>query len=119
MRAPHANVPNKSPSAMGVMTWLACSRARQEGVDVELLLRKAGLMPEQIDDHRTRLDVKRQIKFLDLVAMELRDELLGFIWLKNMIFARSDCFTTRRRPPRRWAKPCGEALGIVRSSTRA
>ena len=78
MRAPHANVPDKSPSAMGVMTRLACSRARQEGVDVELLLRKAGLMPEQIYDHRTRLDVKRQIKFLDLVAVELRDELLGF-----------------------------------------
>ena len=63
---------------MGVMTWLACIRALQEGVEVAPLLQKAGLTREQIDDHSARLDVKRQIKFLDVVAAELNDELLGF-----------------------------------------
>ena len=69
---------NKSPSAMGVMTRLACSRAKEEGVEVAPLLRKAGLTREQINSPKARLDVKRQIKFLDLVAAELNDELLGF-----------------------------------------
>jgi AraC-like DNA-binding protein len=63
---------------MGVMTRLACHRAGKEGVEVAPLLQKAGLTREQIDDHGTRLDVKRQIKFLDLIAAELNDELLGF-----------------------------------------
>src|SRR5262245_44644086 len=63
---------------MGVMTRLACIRAQEEGVEVAPLLRNSGLTQEQIDDPSARLDVKRQIKFLDLVAAELNDELLGF-----------------------------------------
>lgn len=63
---------------MGVMTRLACNRAKQEGVEVAPLLQKAGLAREHIDDRGARLDVKRQIKFLNLVAAELNDELLGF-----------------------------------------
>ena len=49
----------KIPSAMGVATRLACSRAVQEGVKVELLLREAGLTRQQIDDPGVRLDVKK------------------------------------------------------------
>jgi AraC-like DNA-binding protein len=60
------------------MTRLACDRAEQDGIDVELLLRKAGLTQQQIDDNRTRLDTKSQVKFLDLAATALKDELLGF-----------------------------------------
>jgi len=78
VKASLANAPNRSPSAMGVMTRLACHRAKHEGVDVAPLLRKAGLTAEQIDDHSARLDVKRQIKFLDLIAADLNDDLLGF-----------------------------------------
>src|SRR5262245_43967314 len=63
---------------MGVMTRLACIRAQEEGVEVAPLLRNAGLTQEQIDDPGARLDVRRQIKFLDFVAAELDDELLGF-----------------------------------------
>jgi hypothetical protein len=39
---------SKFPSAMGVATRLACSRAVQEGVKVELLLREAGLTRQQL-----------------------------------------------------------------------
>ena len=60
------------------MTRLACGRAEQEGIDVELLLRKAGLTQQQIVDNSTRLDPKSQIKFLDLAATALKDDLLGF-----------------------------------------
>jgi AraC-like DNA-binding protein len=66
------------PSAMGVVTRLACGRAKQEGANVDLLLRKAGLARQQIDDPCARLSVKSQIKFLDLVAKTLNDECLGF-----------------------------------------
>ncbi len=66
------------PSAMGVVTRLACGRARQEGVEVELLLRKAGLTHQQIDDPCARLAVKSQIRFLELAATTLKDEGLGF-----------------------------------------
>jgi AraC-like DNA-binding protein len=60
------------------MTRLACQRAKQEGVDVAPLLQIAGLTLEQIDDDSARLDVRRQILFLDLVAADLNDDLLGF-----------------------------------------
>ena len=66
------------PSAMGIITRLACGRAKQEGIEVNDLLRKAGLTHQQIDDPRARLPVKAQIKFLDLAAITLNDECLGF-----------------------------------------
>jgi AraC-like DNA-binding protein len=74
----HADTSNKSPSAMGVMTRLACARARAEGVAVDSLLRKSGLTQAQIDDPWARLDVRSQIEFLELAAEALKDELLGF-----------------------------------------
>jgi AraC-like DNA-binding protein len=83
MSSPLASIQNKTPSAMGVMTRLACNRAKEEGVEVAPLLQKAGLTREQIDDHSARVDVKRQIKFLDLMAAELNDELLGFHLAQN------------------------------------
>ena len=38
------------PSAMGIITRLACERTTQQGVEVDLLLRKAGLTRQQIAD---------------------------------------------------------------------
>ena len=67
-----------APTTLGAMTRLACGRAEQEGIDVELLLRNAGLTQQQIDDNSTRLDARSQIKFLDLAATALKDDLLGF-----------------------------------------
>jgi len=60
------------------MARLAYLRAKEKGVDVEVLLRDAGLTPRQIDDPGARVEVKSQIRFLDLVATKLNDELLGF-----------------------------------------
>jgi hypothetical protein len=70
--------PGVSPSAIGVLTRLACTRAKDEGVEVESLLLKSGLTRHQVDDRSTRLNVKSQIKFLELAATTLKDELLGF-----------------------------------------
>jgi hypothetical protein len=66
------------PSAMGIISRLACSRARQEGVEVNALLHKAGLTQQQIDDPRARIPVKAQIKFLARAADTLNDDCLGF-----------------------------------------
>jgi AraC-like DNA-binding protein len=68
----------KFPRAMGVATRLACSLAVQEGVKVELLLGEAGLTRQQIDDPGVRLEVKNQIRFLELVATAVKDDFLGF-----------------------------------------
>ena len=65
------------PSADGVLTRLACARARAAGIELDPLLRKAGLTCRQIDDGRLRISVESQIKFLNIAANALRDEFLG------------------------------------------
>ena len=62
---------------MGIVTRLACDRAKQEGVEVDALLRKAGLTHQQIDDPRSRIAVKAQVQFLELAAQTLGDDCLG------------------------------------------
>jgi hypothetical protein len=66
------------PGAVGSIARLAYARALREGVDADALLRKAGLSREQVDNPDARLQVKNQIKFLDLVAVAVDDNLLGF-----------------------------------------
>jgi AraC-like DNA-binding protein len=78
VRDSNGNELDTFPSAMGTITRLACGRASQEGVEVESLLRKAGLTHQQIDDPCARLAVKSQIRFLELAATTLKDDRLGF-----------------------------------------
>jgi AraC-like DNA-binding protein len=66
------------PSATGSITRLAYARAKEAGVDLKLLLDKAGLTLHQIEDPSVRLRVRDQISFLNLVANALHDDLLGF-----------------------------------------
>jgi AraC-like DNA-binding protein len=60
------------------MGRLAYGRAKAAGVAVAPLLRAASLTVEQMDNPCIRLRVRDQIKFLNLVADALGDELLGF-----------------------------------------
>jgi AraC-like DNA-binding protein len=71
------------PKAGGVITRLAYTHAAEKGADVDFLLREAGLSPQQIDDPEASLEVRRQIKFLNLVAEALNDDLLGFHLSQN------------------------------------
>jgi Arabinose-binding domain of AraC transcription regulator, N-term len=66
------------PSATGRVARLACTRLREQGKDVKTVLSKAGLGLEEIADPAARLEVRTQIKFLELAAEELQDDLLGF-----------------------------------------
>ena len=71
------------PSAEGGMTRLAFACALGKGVDVDALLRKAGLSRIQIEDPQVRISVRSQVVFLELVAKALDDDLLGFHLSQN------------------------------------
>jgi AraC-like DNA-binding protein len=66
------------PSAIGSITRLAYAQAKAASADVELLLKKAGLTREQVENPGARLKVRDQINFLNLAAEALHDDLLGF-----------------------------------------
>ena len=61
----------------GLISRLACARARKAGIALAPLLAKANLTVEQIDDSRVRLPARDQIDLLNLVADALPDDLLG------------------------------------------
>jgi len=66
------------PTAAGWVARLAYARARRAGIELEPLLKKAGLTDQQIKDRGARLPVHHQIRFLNLAANALGDEFLGF-----------------------------------------
>src|SRR5262249_39108191 len=66
------------PTAAGLITRLAYERAQAAGIELEPLLKKAGLTKQQVEDVGARINAQYQIRFLNLAASALRDELLGF-----------------------------------------
>jgi AraC-like DNA-binding protein len=66
------------PTSIGTIARLAFALAEEKGADVVGLLKESGLSRELIDDPDARLEVQSQIKFLDLVAKAIGDDLLGF-----------------------------------------
>jgi AraC-like DNA-binding protein len=66
------------PSAIGVIARLAYARAKEAGADTDLLLKNAGITRAQIEDPAIRLNVRDQIRFLNLAADALQDDLLGY-----------------------------------------
>jgi AraC-like DNA-binding protein len=66
------------PSAGGLSTRLAYSKAKEAGIALEPILRKANLTKGHVEDHKIRIRVRDQILFLHLVADALNDDLLGF-----------------------------------------
>jgi AraC-like DNA-binding protein len=66
------------PSATGGIARLACAQLRKLGKDVRPVVSGAGLTAQEADNPTTRLEVRTQIKVLELAAEELRDEFLGF-----------------------------------------
>ncbi len=75
------------PTAGGGIARAAYIFASQAQVSVEPLLRRANLSIAQVKNPRARIPVSDQIKFLNLVADELRDEFIG-IRLARMIDLR-------------------------------
>jgi AraC-like DNA-binding protein len=66
----------RGPRAEGTLSRLASARARAVGIDVAPLMAKAGVTPRQMDVEDVGAD--NQIKFVELIAGALHDDLLGF-----------------------------------------
>lgn len=66
------------PTATGGIARIAYARAREAGIEVDPLLKKAGLTHHQIENPNIRLTVRSQISFLNLIARALDDDFLGF-----------------------------------------
>jgi AraC-like DNA-binding protein len=73
-----ARQPGRLPTSSGTITRLACERVRASGIALEPLLQQANLTPLQIMDASARIRVRDQIKFLDVAAVALDDDLFGF-----------------------------------------
>jgi AraC-like DNA-binding protein len=66
------------PNASGALTRLAYAHLKSSGIEALPLLRRANLTVHQVNDASIRLRVPDQIRFLNLAAAALRDELFGF-----------------------------------------
>jgi AraC-like DNA-binding protein len=78
MPRPKARSLGVLPTATGAITRLAYAHACDQGVDPDPLLSAAGLSKQQVLDRSARVDVRRQIDFLDRVAKAVKDPFLGF-----------------------------------------
>jgi AraC-like DNA-binding protein len=110
------------PSAIGAITRLACAQAIAAGIDVDPLLKKAGLTPQQIDDTTVRLNVRDQINFLNLAAEALQDDFLGFhlaqlpdlreLGLLYYVLASSDTLAQALRRAARYSTIVNEGVSL-------
>jgi AraC-like DNA-binding protein len=110
------------PSATGGIARLACARLDQMGKDPAVILSKAGLTPERARDPAIRLEVRTQIKLLDLAAEELQDEWLGFHLARNFdlreiglvyyVVASSDQLADALRNAERYSQIMNEGIRL-------
>ena len=110
------------PSATGGIARLACARLEETGKDPTVVLLKAGVTPEVAGDPATRLEVRTQIKLLDLAAEELQDDLLGFrlardfdlreIGLTYYIMASSEQLADALRNAERYSRIMNEGVRL-------
>jgi AraC-like DNA-binding protein len=66
------------PMAEGTLSRLASARAEAAGIDVAPLMAKAGITRRQLEEEDVRLPTEDQIRFVELIADALQDDLLGF-----------------------------------------
>ncbi len=78
MRRSNATRLGNFPNAKGTATRLAYARVKEAGIDVRPLLNQANLTLHQMRDTNIRINVRDQVKFLNLAATATQDNLLGF-----------------------------------------
>ena len=110
------------------MTRLAFASALEKRLDVDALLRKAGLSQTQIDDPHARISVRSQVVFLDLVAKALEDDLLGFHLSQNFdlrmigflyyVMASSDTLGGALKRASRYSRITNEAIVLQYQEAR-
>jgi AraC-like DNA-binding protein len=77
------------PSCAGLMTRLACARAKAAGIDLPPLLQRVRLSVQDIADESIRLNVATQIQSLNVLTEALNDRLLGFHLGQDMDLRRT------------------------------
>ena len=68
---------DRLPSAHGGMSRFAYARATSAGIALDPIIKQARLTRQQLDDPHATIAVRDQIKFLNLAAAALQDDLLG------------------------------------------
>jgi AraC-like DNA-binding protein len=117
-----------TPSATGGIARQVYSRLRKTGIKATPLLTKAGLSIAQIRDRNVRLKVRSQIKFLELAAFALQDDLMGFnlardvdlreIGLLYYVLASSEILGDALRRAERYSGITNEGVSLKLRSTR-
>ena len=78
MKSATSSGSNRIPFATGGIARLACARLEEMGKDPAAVLSRVGLTLEQARNPAIRLEVRAQIRLLELAAEELEDGWLGF-----------------------------------------
>lgn len=78
MGAPGLSPLHSIPNTTGGAARLACVKLLAAGLPLAPLLSQAGLKVEQIDDPAARIEVRAQVKLLEIAAEQLKDDLFGF-----------------------------------------
>ena len=104
------------------------ARIRASGIDLAPLLSKAGLTVEQIENPGARLKVQNQIRFLELAADFLQDDLLGFhlardfdlreIGLLYYVLASSETLSDAIHKAERYSRISNEGISLRFSGKR-
>jgi AraC-like DNA-binding protein len=113
---------SRIPSATGGIARLACARLDKMGKDPTVMLSKVGLTREEARDPAIRLEVRTQIRLLDLAAEELQDDWLGFhlarsfdlreIGLVYYVIASSDRLADALRNAERYSQINNEGVRL-------
>src|SRR6266478_1781838 len=77
-RNPFLRPTRRRPMAEGTLARLASARAGAAGIDVTPLMAKAGVTRQQVEEEDFGLPAEDQIRFVELLADALQDDLLGF-----------------------------------------
>jgi AraC-like DNA-binding protein len=86
MASPAATTTPSSRQSAGVLTRAAYHYAKSRGADVDTLLRLANVSREVIDDRTATVGSSNQIRFVQLVADALRDDLFGLHLAESLDF---------------------------------
>lgn len=108
------------PTANGEVARLTCAQLRHAGIPLAPLLSQARLTSEQIDNDSIRLDSRSVIKLLELGAVAVNDDLLGFhlaldydlreIGLFYYVLASSDTVAEGLRRAERYSRIVNEGI---------
>ena len=110
------------PRATGGIARMACARLGEMGKDPAPVLAKAGMTTQEASNPAIRLEVRTQIRLLELAAGELQDELLGFhlarsfdlreIGLLYYVIASSERLEDALRDAERYSRILNEGIRL-------